>query len=275
MNFVRIRFTVVFQLILDIFLVLIATILIIIITVLYLRSISIALIIAVAAGLSLGVSYSVYRLIYRIPIFPFMNLMSAFILIGIGCDVIFVLFDTWEQEKSSWLRKYVRQMQNDREFPFWFLKKKSKKFIHFFSISESNFPLTEMNGVDCSSPNKKIQPTKDEIPSSAFETSDPLLIRSLSSEEKQKVLLSEQALTEIMNETLKHAASSMFVTSFTTSAAFFTNMLTNISFVQVFGVFTGTCILLYFLITITGIAAFAVSFTNIFDFFNFFSLGHL
>ena len=50
----------------------------------------------------------------------------------------------------------------------------------------------------------------------------------------------------------------MFVTSFTTSAAFFTNMLTNISFVQVFGVFTGTCILLYFFITVTAIAAFAV-----------------
>ena len=78
-------------------------------------------------------------------------------------------------------------------------------------------------------------------------------------EEMRRVLLSEQALTDIMAKTLKHAASSMFVTSLTTSAAFFTNMLTNISFVQVFGVFTGTCILLYFVITVTVIAAFAVS----------------
>ena len=77
--------------------------------------------------------------------------------------------------------------------------------------------------------------------------------------EIRKLLLSEEVLIEIMSNTLKHAASSMFVTSFTTSAAFFTNILTNISFVQVFGVFTGTCILLYFIITVTAIAAFAVS----------------
>lgn len=78
-------------------------------------------------------------------------------------------------------------------------------------------------------------------------------------DEMRRLLLTEEALTEIMAKTLKHAASSMFVTSFTTSAAFFTNMLTNISFVQVFGVFTGTCILIYFVITVTAIAAFAVS----------------
>ena len=78
-------------------------------------------------------------------------------------------------------------------------------------------------------------------------------------DEMRRLLLTEDALTEIMAKTLKHAASSMFVTSFTTSAAFFTNMLTNISFVQVFGVFTGTCILIYFVITVTAIAAYAVS----------------
>jgi predicted RND superfamily exporter protein len=78
-------------------------------------------------------------------------------------------------------------------------------------------------------------------------------------DEIRRILSTEEALTQIMSKTLKHAASSMFVTSFTTSAAFFTNMLTNISFVQVFGVFTGTCILIYFVITVTAIAAFAVS----------------
>lgn len=98
---------------LDIFLVLLATVLIIGITVLYLRSITIALIIVVAAALSLGVSYFIYRVIYGIPIFPFMNLMSAFILIGIGCDDIFVFFDTWEQEKAEWIRKYREKLHMD------------------------------------------------------------------------------------------------------------------------------------------------------------------
>ena len=97
-------------------LVFIATVLIIGITVLYLRSISIALIIIIAAGLSIGVSFFIYRAIYRIPIFPFMNLMSAFILIGIGCDDIFVFFDTWEQEKVEWLRKYQDRQQIGMKF---------------------------------------------------------------------------------------------------------------------------------------------------------------
>ena len=98
-------------------LVTIAAALIIGITVLYLRSITIALMIVIGTTLSLGVSYFIYRTIYRIPIFPYMNLMSAFILIGIGCDDIFVFFDTWDQEKSEWLRKYQdKQQQIDSKF---------------------------------------------------------------------------------------------------------------------------------------------------------------
>jgi predicted RND superfamily exporter protein len=107
---IRIRL---FELHLDMLLVIIAAALIIGITVLYLRSVSIALMIVIGAALSIGVSYFIYRVIYRIPIFPFMNLMSAFILIGIGCDDIFVFFDTWDQEKIEWLRKYQERQQTD------------------------------------------------------------------------------------------------------------------------------------------------------------------
>ncbi len=104
---------------------------------------------------------------------------------------------------------------------------------------------------------EKIKSIKLKTPSNAFQSRHRLSIFN-DPEEIRKLLLTEDALIEIMSNTLKHAASSMFVTSFTTSAAFCTNMLTNISFVQVFGVFTGTCILLYFIITVTAIAAFAV-----------------
>jgi predicted RND superfamily exporter protein len=118
--------------------------------------------------------------------------------------------------------------------------------------------LNENSTHELSSSTQKVKPSKLKGPSNAFQSR----YRPCSSEdaiEIKKVLVTEQALTEIMAQTLKHAASSMFVTSFTTAAAFCTNMLTNISFVQVFGVFTGTCILLYFVITVTAIAAFAVS----------------
>lgn len=131
--------------------------------------------------------------------------------------------------------------------------KESKKKWKFYL--ESNIPLNEINTEE-----KKIKKkSKFKIPSNTFQSRHKTVLFN-DPEEMRRLLLSEEALVEIMAKTLKHAASSMFVTSFTTSAAFFTNMLTNISFVQVFGVFTGTCILLYFVITVTAIAAFAVSF---------------
>ena len=192
--------------------------------------------IVIGASLSIGVSYFIYRVIYRIPIFPFMNLMSAFILIGIGCDDIFVFFDTWDQEKNEWLRRYEEEKQ----------------------VDNAEIPLNHSHSHDVLPTHQKIKPSRLKTPSTTFQSRyRPSTVND--SVQLRKILLSEEALIEIMSNTLKHAASSMFVTSFTTSAAFFTNMLTNISFVQVFGVFTGTCILLYFIITVTAIASFAVS----------------
>jgi hypothetical protein len=119
-------------------------------------------------------------------------------------------------------------------------------------------PLNDINHHDVSTSNQKVKPSKCQDPLNAFQ-SRHRTCQFNDRDDIRAILLSETALTDIMSQTLKHAASSMFVTSFTTSAAFFTNVLTNISFVQVFGVFTGTCILLYFIITVTAIAAFAVS----------------
>jgi hypothetical protein len=45
---------------------------------------------------SLGVSYFAYFNIFSMPFFPFLNLVVIFLLIGIGCDDIFVYMDTWK-----------------------------------------------------------------------------------------------------------------------------------------------------------------------------------
>ncbi|CAF3414066.1 unnamed protein product [Rotaria sp. Silwood1] len=187
-------------------LVIIAAALIIGITVCYLRSITIALMIVIGAALSIGVSYFVYRAIYRIPIFPFMNLMSAFILIGIGCDDIFVFFDTWDQEKLEWLRKYQDKLLAEN----------------------TNILLNSTNTHDDVLLNQKVKPSKLKRPSNAVQSRHRLCLFE-HSQEIRKLFLLEEALIEIMSNTLKHAGSSMFVTSFTTAAAFFTNMLTSIA----------------------------------------------
>lgn len=72
--------------------------------------------------------------------------------------------------------------------------------------------------------------------------------------------LTDEQMVRIMSGTLHHAASSIFVTSFTTAAAFLTNLITKLPVVQLFGFFTGTCILVYFLMVITMVAAFVITY---------------
>ena len=55
--------------------------------------------------------------------------------------------------------------------------------------------------------------------------------------------------------TLKHAALSMFVSSFTTSAAFYANSVSDITSIRVFGIFAGTSILIMYSLMITWFPA--------------------
>ena len=70
--------------------------------------------------------------------------------------------------------------------------------------------------------------------------------------------LTDEQMVRAMGGTLRHAASSIFVTSFTTAAAFLTNYITKLPYVQLFGVFTGMYILIYFSMVITMVAAFVI-----------------
>ncbi|RNA07693.1 dispatched -like protein [Brachionus plicatilis] len=72
--------------------------------------------------------------------------------------------------------------------------------------------------------------------------------------------LSNEQMIRAMSGTLHHAASSIFVTSFTTAAAFMTNLITKLPVVQLFGFFTGSCIIVYFILVITVISAFVVTY---------------
>uniref|UniRef100_A0A8C1QKV5 Dispatched homolog 1 (Drosophila) n=1 Tax=Cyprinus carpio TaxID=7962 RepID=A0A8C1QKV5_CYPCA len=56
----------------------------------------------------------------------------------------------------------------------------------------------------------------------------------------------------------KHAALSMFVTSFTTSAAFYANYVSNITAIRCFGVYAGTAILVNYILMVTWLPAVVV-----------------
>ena len=46
---------------------------------------------------ALGVAYTLFMGVLWLPFFPFLNLVSIFIVIGIGADDVFVYVDHWEQ----------------------------------------------------------------------------------------------------------------------------------------------------------------------------------
>ena len=84
----------------EMILVALAIILIVIVTLLYLKSIFISLIVNLGVGMSVGVAFFAYRIVFDIDLFPFINMMAAFLLIGIACDNVYVLFDSWYTEKG-------------------------------------------------------------------------------------------------------------------------------------------------------------------------------
>uniref|UniRef100_G1TRM2 Protein dispatched homolog 1 n=1 Tax=Oryctolagus cuniculus TaxID=9986 RepID=G1TRM2_RABIT len=64
--------------------------------------------------------------------------------------------------------------------------------------------------------------------------------------------------SETVGVTLQHTALSMFVTSFTTAAAFYANYVSNITAIRCFGVYAGTAILVNYVLMVTWLPAVVV-----------------
>ena len=72
---------------------------------------------------------------------------------------------------------------------------------------------------------------------------------------QSKRSLPNGSVVDWIEYTLKHAALSMFVSSFTTSAAFYANSVSDITSIRVFGIFAGTSILIMYSLMITWFSA--------------------
>ena len=63
------------------------------------------------------------------------------------------------------------------------------------------------------------------------------------------------SLEKIISDTLRHATMSMFVTSFTTAAALFTNAVSSITAIKCFSIYAGTTVLCNFILVVTWLPA--------------------
>lgn len=98
----------------EMLLVAIAITLIVIVTLLYLRSIFISMVVNLGVGMSVGVAFFAYRIVFGWDLFPFINMMAVFLLIGIACDNVYVLFDSWYAEKARVIGEDLPEMMERR-----------------------------------------------------------------------------------------------------------------------------------------------------------------
>ena len=79
----------------------------------------------------------------------------------------------------------------------------------------------------------------------------------------------DEELINLTAETMKHASLSMFVTSFTTSAAFFSSLSSEITSIRLFGLYSGISILCMFFLMVTWFPAVVILERTVFSRFNY------
>ena len=101
------------------FYLILAILCILVITILYLKSILITFIILICVLFSLLLSYFIYTIVFQLKFFPFINIMSIFLLIGLACDDVFVFYDTWIASKKQ--KYFIKNEKKSFENPIYYL----------------------------------------------------------------------------------------------------------------------------------------------------------
>lgn len=152
--------------------------------------------------------------------------MATFILIGISCDNVFVIFDAWYAEKLD-IYNEARLQNRQVEFYGKLTTKQEKQYRRDRDYTASII-RQRLNGR--SNPEQMQRERNDgEEPEQFDSIKNTDLVRMMKVNDEQMI--------QMLGGVLRHAAASVFVTSFTTSAAFFTNMISRIAYVQLFGLF--------------------------------------
>ena len=178
--------------------------------------------------LSFACAYFTYKIVLDIHLFPYINLMASFILIGISCDNVFVIFDAWYAEKLD-IYNEARLQNRPVEFYGKLTEKQEQQYRRDreFTTSIVRRRLTERNEQEQQATSMQRPEEGDEEHFDSIKNTDLIRIMKVSDEQ----------MVQMMTGVLRHAAASVFVTSFTTSAAFFTNMISRVAYVQLFGLF--------------------------------------
>lgn len=200
----------------------------------YTSSIFITIMTIIAVIFSLGLAYFVYAFILQISFFPFMNLLAIVVIIGIGADDAFIFVKIWQTTLTDRNKAPVTQQSsvavsssdNVEDMQIQKLisagKRKTSIFKSAYSfISAFLCRMKKSEHVVTARRNPEV------IATVTLENSEETVVKD--------ELEFNETLPGLMKKTLKHSALSMFVTSFTTAAAFFVSYLSNITAIRCFG----------------------------------------
>ena len=186
----------------------------------------------VCVVLSFACAYFAYKVAFGIDLFPYINLMATFILIGISCDNVFVIFDAWYSEKLD-IYNQARLENRPIEFYGKLTRQQEQQYRRDWNYITAMKQKKSTEGDDHEHQSNGELEEEEEVMENHEghfdQIKNPDLIRLMKVNDEQMI--------QMMGGLLRHAAASVFVTSFTTSAAFFTNMITRIAYVQLFGLF--------------------------------------
>lgn len=176
--------------------------------------------------LSFACAYFAYKIVFGIDLFPYINLMATFILIGISCDNVFVIFDAWYAEKLD-IYNEARLQNRQLEFYGKLTEKQEKQYRRDRDYTASIIRQR------LAARNQPEQMQREKADGEEAEHFDSIKNTDL----VRMMKVNDEQMIQMLGGVLRHAAASVFVTSFTTSAAFFTNMISRIAYVQLFGLF--------------------------------------
>ncbi|KAL5283685.1 DISP1 family protein [Megaselia abdita] len=219
----------------------------------YTSSIFITVMTVVAVLFSLGSAYFLYVFVLQISFFPFMNLLAIVVIIGIGADDAFIFVKIWQTTSSDRNKAKVTQQSsvavsnsdNVEDMQFQNLISGKRKTSIFKSAY--SFISTFLCRMKKSEPVVVARKNPEVIATVTLENADETVVKD--------ELDFNETLPGLMGKTLKHSALSMFVTSFTTAAAFFVSYLSNITAIRCFGIFAGLAIVTNYLLMITWLPA--------------------
>ncbi|CAD5121402.1 DgyrCDS9924 [Dimorphilus gyrociliatus] len=224
---------------------------ILLLVILYLKSFVLMIAIIFQISFSFVFAYFFYHIVFRIKFFPFMNLLGVIILVAVGTDDVFVFYDVYLQE-VKFLRGQTFSCRTGKE-----IKKDETK-------DPDNKKSDDNCEDDCATKEKEENENKETFEENVNNQSIKNSNRDLiSNEDSLGDLPTSLEIDEVIYNTFKHAISSISITSFTTAAAFYASVVSDITSIKCFGIFCGTAILCNLFFMVTWIPAVVMAITVI------------